>query len=224
MTTRADLRRSLRQMLTDATAMPDSQLDEWCRQAIYDYSLHFPYSRTASWDAAAGVRNYTIYLEAATAIIHAVLGVEFPVGEEPPVMLSRRSQHAADFFGGPYYDLLLEGYLQVLILGQMPAGGEGIKIVYESEHLYPTLEDSNLTVPDRHLELLRLFVQWKAISALELAEVVDVGRKETMLRELGLNSRQAAQVYHARMQELLEATAPGGFTPCWTVEAHRRIY
>ena len=53
MTTRADLRRSLRQMLTDAAAWPDSQLDEWCRQAIYDYSLHFPYSRTASWEASA---------------------------------------------------------------------------------------------------------------------------------------------------------------------------
>lgn len=224
MTTRADLRRSLRQMLTDATAMPDSQLDEWCRQAIYDYSLHFPYSRTASWDAAAGVRFYTIYLEAATTIIHAVLGVEYPVGEEPPVMLSRKSQHEADFYGGAYYDLLLEGYNQVLVLGQTPSGGEGIKIVYESEHLYPTLEDSNLTVPDRHLELLRLFVQWKAISSLELSEAVDVGRQGDLLRELGLNSRQAAQAYHARMHQLLEATAPGGWVAAWTVESNRRIY
>ena len=224
MTTKADLRHSLRQMLSDPSAWPDSQLDEWCEQAIYEYSLYFPYPRTASWDASPGVREYTIYAEAATTLIHAVLGVEYPVGEEPPRMLKRKSEREANFFGGAFYDLRLEGYNQVLVLGETPQAVEGIKIIYESEHVYPTLDASNLTVPDKHIELLRLFVQWKAVSFLELAEAVDVGRKGSLLQELGTNSQRAAQVYRLRMQELRDATAPGAWVADWTMASHPRIY
>lgn len=224
MTTKSDLRRSLRQMLTDASAWPDSQLDEWCRQAIYEYSLHFPYPRTASWDTSAGVRAYTIYSEAATTIIHAILSVEYPVGDEPPTLLARKREHEADFFGGQYYDLRLDGYSQVLVLGQPPQGGEAIKITYESEHVYPSQEDSNLTVPDKHIELLRLFVQWKAVSYLELAEAVDISRQVSLLKDLGTNSQRAEQAYRARMRQLLEATAPGAWVAAWTTGTNCRIY
>jgi hypothetical protein len=215
MTTKADLRRGLRQMLSDASAWPDSQLDAWCEQAIYDYSLHFPYPRSASWQAAAGVRSYNIYAMAATLLIHAVLGVEYPAGQEPPRMLARRSEREDGFYGGAYYDLRLEGYAQVLVLGETPQGGESIRLTYEAEHVYPALDSSNLSVPDKHIELLRLFVQWKAVSALELSEAVEIARKETLLAALGSNSRGLELAYRRRVQELLLATAPGGWVAGW---------
>ncbi len=225
MTTKAELRLGMRKLLTDATAFPDSQVDEWTKQAVYDYSLHFPYPRTATWHTVAGTRSYVVYAEAAVTIVHGVLGVEYPTGNEPPTMLRRKDERQADFYGGAYYDLRLEGYSLTLVLGQTPSNAsDSIGFTYLSEHTYPSLESTTLTIPEKHLELVRLFVHWKALSSLELSEEMDVQRKADVLHALGFNALRAEQVYRERIQQVLQESAPGGWTGGWKMDSKDRIY
>jgi hypothetical protein len=218
MTTRAELRESLRNLLADKTQWRDTLINGWINDAIRDYSHSLPRLATSTISMSTGTQSYNV----ASYNIQAVRAVEYPAGETPRRLLARLSRAQQAFDGGPYYDIKADN--SILYIGEAPAAGESLLIEYDTLHTVPASDAAVLTVPDRHIELLRLFVVWKAILQLEMDENVSVNRRRDMLNALGLNAFRAERAYRSRLRDVLGSLALGEFAGPWQMDQHDRVY
>jgi hypothetical protein len=152
----------------DKARWPEPVVNALIRSAIRDYSTHFPmFVDTEEEDTnitcTADEQEYSL---SGFAGIQTVLNVEYPFGEDPPELLTQRAQDDPRGFEG------LEVYAvrgfdkpYMLRLGEEPAANEEIRLTYLADHTVPTTDTATLTVPDRHLDALVLFVQWKVLNA-----------------------------------------------------------
>lgn len=218
MTTRAELRESLRNLLSDRTQWRDSLLNGWINDAIRDYSHNLPRLASATLPMVSGQTSYSI----AVYSIQAVRAVEYPAGQSPRRLLRRLSRADPRFDGGAYYDLKADH--SILYIGERPTTSESLLLEYDTPHTIPSSDAAALTVPDRHLELLRLFVVWKAAAQLELDESVSVDRRREMLEALGTTASRLEQAYRQRMSEVLASMALGDWSERWQMPHGDRIY
>ena len=80
-----------------------ADIEQWCRDAIGDYSQHFPFKNNYEITCSVGDKTYQIvddqYID--------VISVEFPKGEDPPQYLFRKHYLSADFWQEDgYYDVV----------------------------------------------------------------------------------------------------------------------
>jgi hypothetical protein len=218
MTTRAELRDSLRNLLSDRTQWRDSLLNGWINDAIRDYSHNLPRLAVVTLAMTAGTQSYSI----ASYNVQTVRLVEYPTGETPRRLLTRLPRDDASFDGGAYYDLKSDN--SIIYMGESPALGDSMLVEFDTLHTIPTSDSTLLTVPDRHLELLRLYVVWKAASQLALDENVSVDRRRDLVNALGLNVLRAERAYRSRMREVLASMALGSVTGPWQMDRKDRIY
>jgi len=179
--------------MADATQWPDATLDAWINDAIRDYSCYFPRRLTKS------IACVTDQLEYSLSVLtnpQAVSSVEYPDGEDPMSFLARRpAEGVKDFWGGEYYDVWGVHEPEMLVLGSAPTTGETIVVGYLADHDYPTADDDVLTVLDRHLEGLVLFVWWKAAQELLAAEAMDPQTTTLLLTQFDMLVYRAAREY-----------------------------
>jgi len=81
------------------------------------------------------------------------------------------------------------------VLGSKPTTGEDIVVGYLADHDYPTADDDVLTVPDRHLEGLVLFVWWKATQELAAEQAIAAGITTMLLTQFDMLVYRAAREY-----------------------------
>ncbi len=168
MTTGTTFRDSwLRERLANVTQWPDATLLKWINQAICDYSMYFSCYATATITAVATQREYSL---SSYTGIRRILWVEWPNGQNPPEYLVWRSEGEGGFWGGKFYDVRGLEAPAVLVIGTAPALGQNIDIAYAADHAQLSVIGDTLTVLDRHLEGLALFVWWKAAQELLAAE------------------------------------------------------
>jgi hypothetical protein len=117
--------------------------------------------------------------------------------------------------GGPYYDIRSD--YSVIYLGESPAVGESFILEYATVHAIPSTDATVLTIPANHLELLRLYIVWKAVTQLEMDENVSVDRKREMMSALGLNAFRAERAYKGRMREIV-LTYTHGIAGQWRMD------
>jgi len=131
--------------------------------------------------------------------IQAVISVEYPEGEDPMEYLEyRRETDPRGFWTDGYYCVRGDDPPATLVIGAKPSTGETIGLTYLADHTALTADNSVLTVPDRHLEGLVLFVRWKAECELAIAEgrrVQSRSPTDSFLREFGLAERAARSAY-----------------------------
>jgi hypothetical protein len=218
-TTRAELRAAIREVLSDRGTWPDATLNIWINAAIRDYNSYFQQVSSASIDCVASTRSYSL---ATLSGIQGLLQVEYPAGETPPRFLERRPE-TGNFYGLPVYDLRGDPPA-TLVIGELPEAGETISVVYSLD--YETVSDDStaLGVPDRHLDGLVAFVRWQAIQELEMSTAIDPDTKNLLLEELGVSVGRAEQLYRAKIRSYQRAAAPGGYAGPWQVDGHDRIY
>lgn len=219
-TTRLELRTSLRQVLPDTAQWPDAALNQWIDEAIADYSSSFRLRREAGFLAYAHMNTYELAF-GGKAILD-VLTIEYPVGE-PRTYLPRLDRQDPRFYQGRAYDIYYDGQSERawMLLSFFPPKEDpgGFYVTYETVHPKPIGDDAALTVPDQHLDLLRLFVTWKALQKLEAAQAVaSLGGTATpdflpVLSALGLSAARAGQMYQARLSELNRQKSDGGIVP-----------
>ncbi len=211
MTTRADLRTLCRNQGLDESTWSDPELNQWIADAIGEYSWHFPrYLESTGNACTEGQRAYAL-----PSGCLAVLRVEYPEGEAPPAYLTR-VQPDDPRLGPGSYTVRWGGFPAsnaVLVLGEEPQAGETYAIHYYAAHDYPDDDVTELTVPDEDLDLLVLYVIWKAYRRLELDEAKNPDGSTVVLSMLGQNAararRQFDEALRARKRPLGEQVSWG---------------
>jgi hypothetical protein len=198
----------------DKSRWPEPIVNALIRSAIRDYSTHFPMfvdTEEEDTNIACSADEQEYSLSAFTGI-QTVLDVEYPFGEDPPDLLMRRDQDDPRGFEG------LEVYAvrgfekpYMLRLGEEPSAGEEIRLTYLADHTVPTTDTATLTVPDRHLDALVLFVQWKVLSATVNRLMTNPDPQElAVLEQLAPGTRlpaieeNARKAYEAKIAEYKE--------------------
>ncbi len=209
MTSRQQVNELCRRRLGDRRApytFTDLQINQWIHDAIAELSQFFPQTLRARFTLQSGQNPLDL---SSLVGFQTILRVRYPLGVQPPRFLRRRLRTQAGFFGNPLaYDLDRdEGGVWQLYLGVTPQGGEQLELTYQADHLFPSADDSELTIPDRHLELIVLFVRMAAL--------------QEQLAQLGAQALPAPALLNVRMlnaararQEYLQALAKARQMDC----------
>ncbi len=220
MTTRSTLRNYIRERLTDSVKWSDATLNTWINQAILDYSHYFPYIAAKSYTFTASSRSFTIANLNPTPI--RVLRVEYPAGLQPPRYLTPIPRSDPRFWDGPYYEAVGEPPTDIY-LGEEAQAGEAAEVTYTAIHTLPTSDNSVLSVPDIHLEVLILFCLWKAAEEILMSESIDPDSLEFLVSQKGLNVIRLERLYRNKLWEFQRSSSSrvAGF---WRMDAKDRIY
>ena len=223
MTTRQEFREEyLREALSDTVAWPDATLNLWIEQAVIDYSQYFPFETYGQQDINSVTRQFSG--EGGWAGSGTVLGVtrvEYPADQDPPRYLLFKPETSEDFLDGPYYDIKENWQI---VIGETPTIGEVIRVRYITHHLRPALDGTTLSVPNAHLEALRLFVIWQAAKELELNEAANPDRTSIYLSLIGTSAMRAERTYKAKIRELQAIPGKGVYGGPWVMDGFDRVY
>lgn len=220
MTTRDNLLGIIRETLIDTTQWPDATIVIWISDAIRDYSHYFPYIVEKLYTFTGTARSFTISTLSPTPL--RVLRVEYPDGEEPPRYLTPLSMTDAKFWDGPYYETRGVPPTDIYI-GEEATLDQKAAVRYQSIHTLPTSGASVLTIPDNHLEALRLFTIWKAAEEIFLSEEIDPDTREFLVSQMGLNMIRTERMYRNKI-EAYQASSLSERAGPWKMDNKDRIY
>ena len=231
MTTLADLADRCQSTLADTAAGTWSQdvVEEWVIDGIRDYSQRFPRTDTISITMSGTDLGHEF--DISTDVIALVL-VEYPGDEDPPVYLKRRPRTHSQFYGHQgYYDFHVTNdatEYAVLYLSEEPSDGEKVYITYLCHHDVTLLSGDDITVPVTHESIIELYVIWQAFKERLSAEMQDPDKSlagnVTLLQQLVKGATQAEQEYRRALQRAQEARSQGGITGPWKADDEDRIY
>ena len=223
---RIDLRRLCRRRLGDLTTpykWSDEQLNQWINDAIADYSLHFPRVQTQTISCSDDVRTFDL-----SSYFVSALSVEYPTGEDPPSYLKFRERTHPDFWqeDGYYFIEKEKGAddLNLLYISEKPANGESIEVTFNAHHAFLDDDDTDEnTVLERHLELIILFVRWKAYQELATTESISSDPTTSMSSTLEMNATRAEQAYRKTLSTYLK-TGTNSSQAVWKMDDYDRIF
>ena len=218
---RLELRKVIREILSDNVSWPDSSINAWINEALRDFSNYFPRITSQDINCTQDDRTYSLY---ECEGLREVLSVEFPQGDDPPRFVSRLSEKSPNFIGGPYYDLPFIATPGTIVLGEYPNTGDQIGVLFAGDHPLPTSDFISITVKERHWGALVLYVQWQAIRELEMDEAREPDDSNIVLSMLGLNSGRAERLYRSKLREYKATEAGGGPAGPWVMDGQDRIY
>lgn len=225
---RYEVRELCRRRLGDLTSpykWSDDQVNQWINDSIAAYSIHFPRTLSATVACADDDREYNLQ-----AGIMQMLSVEYPDGEDPPVYLYRRELTHPNFWqeDGYYYfqSATQDTSIGVLYISEKPSTGEDIVVRFTAEHDYLDDDDTDLlTVMERHLDLIILYVRMAAYQELATMESASPDPTTLMSGTLELNAFRASREYRIALAAFLKKDAPDdSATAQWKMDSNDRIY
>lgn len=221
MTSREDLRNLCRRRLGDLGdpfEFSNLQINQWINDAIAEYSIYFPRESSLLISLVEGQSAYSL------ENVRRVVAVSYPASADPPVYLQRGDHRLGEgFYGTPRYDVLGEPPTS-LILGPAVRSGEQVEVRVLGDHDYPAADATPLTVPDRHLELLVLFVRLAAAQEIASQEMMDPQVTTLLSSTLSTNAGRAGREYRLKLKEYLQAESLGGQPLAWGWDEHGRLY
>ena len=172
-----------------------ADVEQWCRDAILDYSLHFPRIKMKDITTSANDRDYDL-----EADFLSVVSVEYPQGQTPPEYLEPREYQHPDFWlEDGYYDVVLNEDKEnaaELWISEKPSASQTIRVHYQALHDYTIATNENLTVPYKHHHILRAYVVWKALVQLKHAEEASpTSNSSLLMSQLATNVDRARRAY-----------------------------
>jgi hypothetical protein len=203
--TAAALLAECRAALADAgetATWSDAELLLFLNEAIREYSQHLPRVGETRLAAVAGVRRYALPADA-----RAVLGVEYPEGQEPAAYLTRLAHKSRRFAGsGAAYDFLPRHDLTAapaLLLSFDPAAGETLVVGHTRPHAAVATADDYLTVPADHHHVLLGYVLFAAARQLQAAEQANPTGGSLLMGQLAANARRHELAYLNALNRIL---------------------
>jgi hypothetical protein len=205
-----------------------ADIEQWCRDAIADYSEYFPRVLTDSISTTADVRAYDL----ASDFIEPV-SVEYPGGAGVGVgaYLKRRPYTQPDFWvEDGYYDIVPredDTDVNELYISTKPGASETILVLYQAAHDQTIATSGTLTVPAKHHHLLRAYGRWKATEQRAAAEEADPTSSSSLLMsQLQTNARRWKSEYLNGLAKAIQAGLGRSQVVRWagTAEESKRIY
>ncbi|MGH2536999.1 MAG: hypothetical protein ACRDHL_06375 [Candidatus Promineifilaceae bacterium] len=172
-----------------------AHVEQWLRDAIGDYSLHFPQFQSDSLNAVAGQHEYDL-----PADLLAVYSVEYPAGQTPRVYLQRRPATQPGFWERPgYYDLYPRADdtdPDQLVLSASPSAGESINVNYLARHDKEVALGAAVTAPSQHHHILRAYVLWRGALQQQFAEQsAPTANSSLLMSQLAVNADRLRRAY-----------------------------
>jgi hypothetical protein len=200
----------------------DLQINQWINDALADISNYFPAQREYTLALAIGTRKYGLSSHLVNP--RAILKVEYPVDEDPPAYLEYRDIHDTRGLYGDYYAVIGTPPSEI-ILGPDDWGvGDTVVITYLGDHDYPEEDSDTITLPDKLLELVVLFVRMAALQEQADTETQDPRVTTLIVGSLGLNASRAEREYRTKVAEYQRLLEPGSQTASWKIDAWDRVY
>ena len=199
-------------------------LDQWINLAINDLSIHFPMVVDYEINGLGATHFYDL-----SPNIKGIISVEYPVGEDPPRFLERKSYSEPEFSYLPgYYDFLktnssYSGSPPQLAVSDDLSAIDVVMVRAVSDHS-PLLEGSDeCTILDRHVQLIPLFVRWKAFSERSSYEMRDPSPLNSIQSSFELNTQRAELAYTSALAKAIEAEGDSAISS-WKMDGYDRIY
>lgn len=175
-----------------------ADIEQWARDAIADYSLHFPRTLTQTISAADDDRKYDL-----TAGFIEVLTVEYPTGQDPPEYLARRPHSNPSFWiENGYFDIVErddDTDTNEIWISEKPSTGESIGVLYHAIHVMDSTDLTtidNLSVRERHHHILRKYAVWQGLMQLKAAEEASpTSNSSLLMSQLAINTDRARRAY-----------------------------
>ena len=231
MTTLAELADRAQLSLNDALAAtwPQATVEEWVIEAIREYTQSFPRTLTKTITIAGAAPGHAFDM---TTDMIAVILVEYPGGEDPPVYLNRRSRTHPQFYNYQgYYDVEPSGDMTAvptLYLSEEPTAGETVLWTAKCHHDTTLVSGDDITVPEYNEGILLLFVLWQAFKERLATEEQDpdttLAGHVTLLQNLVKGATQAEREYKEALKRAQGNVADGTFSGPWAADIHDRIY
>ena len=230
-TTLAEIADRAQLTLNDAGAAtwPQATVEAWVIEAIREYTQSFPRTVRSTITIGAPSPGHEFDL---TADYIAMILVEFPGDEDPPVYLKHRHRTHPQFYGYEgYYDVEPSGDMTevpTLFLSEEPANGDKICWTAKCHHDTTLVSGDDITVPEHHEGLLLLFVLWQAFKERLATEEQDpdttLAGHVTLLQNLVKGAIQAEREYKQALKRAKMNVADGGYSGPWAADQHDRIY
>lgn len=225
MTTLTELADVIQIHLSDSAADTWSQanIEQWIRDAIKEYSIHFPRVLSATINCQQDIRIYDL-----PADFYDTLSVEYPAGEDPPRFLRRLTRkHSLFWQSAGFYDLIKtldDTNRAQMIVSQKPQTGQTIDVWYQAGHQFDLESGDAISVPAEHHHLLIMYVVWLAWRERLAAEEKGPDSITSLLSQYASNTARAWRDYTEALNRAKLVQAPGGFTTRWRVDLNDPIY
>lgn len=193
-----------------AVVWAESVVIDWLKDAIRDYSLHFPRRVSALFAASDGVYEYGSSFDIGT---REVISVEHPVGNTPPTFFRQLSFTHPDFYNGDYYDFMhlgsdAEPDYSLHFWLSTPRDGENVQVwtLADQKTSYTLLAD-NIGIPEKHQPILMQFVYWKAtLELLAQEQQAPTSNSSLLMSQINQNARDAKNRYDGMIRNALAST------------------
>ncbi|MFN8525644.1 MAG: hypothetical protein U0821_21310 [Chloroflexota bacterium] len=194
MTTRAQLRTTIRSELNDGGATPlwpDTLLNEWILEGLRDYGRQVGLEKSQTISSVAGQASYTL-----AADVIQVKRVEHPAGcfRVPAAFAAGDAVPTVDLVGvtAPSAALTFEVWGGALVLSPAPdTAGQPIVVRYLGAYAEPASDASVLDVPPREEEALVFYVCRRALQWIGM----DEAKRQRFERQRGADPTTAAAQY-----------------------------
>lgn len=196
-------------------------LKAWVKDAVREYSNHFPLIKEVSGAATTGTYEYVF-----DYLVTGVIECEYPTGEDPPKFPEQRNHREPHFFddGLSYYDLVAyPGENAAEIWLSDPVTGTNYNIKFQTEHEWTANgSDYEADIPDssRHIIIQYAIWQcWREMLTIE-KENTDKDRKDFLTKQVD----KAAKSYMTMITSLKETMAAESEFVKWEMDKFDRIY
>ena len=211
-------------------------LEEWVKQAVKEYSKHFPIVSSITDAAVSGTYEYDFFAgthdEEDLPVILAVTGFEYPTGEDPPEYPKRKSHTQPGFFDGndDYYDVVIyPSHNNGEIWLSDPKTGSGFQIWFQTEHSWTSVDsgaDENTEVPGHHQPIIVQYVTWLCWRETVSEAQLNLSDEEyaSKIRAVIQRADQEFLTYTDMVKAAELSVSPESETIVWAMDKYDRIY
>lgn len=219
--------------IADATNQTwDSTLVKgWIKDAIRDYSQLLPRTKQSSLSLLSGNTEHLL-----PADFRAMISMEYPDNQTPPVYLYRLDRRHPDFSyrdNPRAYDVTIKNdgstdlEAKLWLSGAAIINDESTPIVYLADHDWELDDSDSLTVPGRDEPVLILYVVWQAWKYIASFEVREPDPTTLLLSQLASNADRAERAYRRALNQAVAGrneTTGGYIAAPWKADIYDPIY
>jgi hypothetical protein len=154
-----------------------------------------------------------------------IVSVEYPIGDDPPTYLTRRSHQSPEFQAGEFYDVVADhdtGSGSLLWIG--PVVTSDVRVNYLALHDYAASESMVLTIPDQYLNILTEYCAVRAWEERLSSEIANPTAHASTISQIQVALTQHRALYDRLVKEAVQELGTSRLVPDRAMDKYDRIY